>query len=265
MIRLALFALAVASATAAVMMYRAGTAPRPAQVETAAPTPTQPEVRVLVAQRALPERHRIEAGDIGWTDWPEDRVQPFFTSVPDPAEEFPPGEITGFYTPRSYGAGEPLDVSALARHRIERLSDRVSPGMRAVSLAVSDETTAGGFVQVDDFVDIIRVGPGTSAAGGPDSRVILENVRVLAVGSSMGDAPDTSPGNITGGNPDTVTVELTPRQANLLAGADYEGRLALALRTREDHAPAPPDPEPPRSNHPIGVLQGETWVPYNVP
>lgn len=265
MIRLVLFALAVAAATAAVMMYRTGTAPPPAPVETAAPAPAPPEVRVLVAQRAMPERHRIKAGDISWTDWPEDRVQPFFTAVPDQAEEFPPGEIVGLYTNRPYNAGEPLDVSALDSRRVERLSDRVSPGMRAVSLAVSDETTAGGFVQVDDFVDIIHVGRGMDAAGAPDSRVILENVRVLAVGTSMGDAPNAGPSNITGGNPDTVTVELTPRQASLLAGADYEGRLALALRTRDDRALVPLEADPQRSDHSIGVLQGETWVPYRVP
>lgn len=268
MIRLILFGLAVAFGTAAtVLVYidRTRTAP---QVETAAdesevePAP----VWVLVAQRALSARHEITAGDIGWTEWPEAQVQPFFTVSAD--ETAPIDDLHGLFTNRAYSRGEPLDLGALSTARVERLSDRVTPGMRAVALAVSAETTAGGFVKVDDFVDIIRVGGAED--GARDGTVILENVRVLAVGASMGDlagldgtqTPDT-----VGSNPGTVTVELTPQQAGVLAVADYDGRLALALRTRSDNAPVPPPdaPEPqtpPR--HSIRVLQGETWVPYDV-
>ncbi len=268
MIRLILFGLAVAAATAAFMMYRLGSTPPPAPVETTVSAPEVAEVQVLVAQRALPESHRIAPGDIGWTTWPETRVQPFFT-VAGPSE-MPLADIEGLYTNRSYGAGEPLDVGALKAKRVERLSDRVSPGMRAVAVAVSAATTAGGFVKVDDYVDIIRVGEAGNGAAG--SSVILENVRVLAVGASMGDVPGMNGTDVSGtvaANPGTVTVELTPQQANLLATADYEGRLALALRTRADRAPAAPEapgPEiPVQPRHSIDVLQDKTWVPYEVP
>lgn len=269
MIRLILFGLAVAFGTAAgVLVYVDRTRPVP-EVDAAA-VESEPEpalVWVLVAQRALPARHQIAAGDIGWTEWPEAQVQPFFTVSADGAA--PIDDLQGLFTNRAYSPGEPLDLGALSTDRVERLSDRVTPGMRAVALAVSAETTAGGFVKVDDFVDIIRVDGAED--GARDGTVILENVRVLAVGASMGDlagldgtqTPDT-----VGSNPGTVTVELTPQQAGVLAAADYDGRLALALRTRGDTAPVPPPaapeapPSPPR--HSIRVLQGETWVPYDV-
>jgi pilus assembly protein CpaB len=266
MIRLMLFGLAVALATAAgTLVYIERTRPAPeAVVATPVSIPETPEVWVLVAQRDLPPRHQIVAGDIGWVRWPEDRVQPFFTVSETGSAEL--ADLEGLYTNRAYNTGEPLDMGALSTTRVERLSDRVTPGMRAVALAVSSETTAGGFVKVDDFVDIIRVDGGEAGAG----RVILENVRVLAVGASMGNVAGLESGDMpetVGSNPGTVTVELNPRQAAVLAAADYDGRLALALRTRADTAPIPSDPgtasEVP-TRHFIGVLQGETWVPYEV-
>ena len=269
MIRLILFGLAVAAATAAFMIHYLGGPQPPAPAEPSAPAPQIAEVQVLVTQRALPERHRIAPGDIGWAAWPESRVQPFFT-VAEAEGEAPPAKIEGLYTNRRYSEGEPLDVGALKAKLVERLSDRVSPGMRAVSVAVSAVTTAGGFVKVDDHVDIIRVGE--AGGGGPGSNVILENVRVLAVGSSMDGSPGTDEADTSGtqaANPGTVTVELTPHQANLLASADYEGQLALTLRSRTDRAPIAQEatgPETPvKPTHSIKVLQDETWVPYEVP
>lgn len=268
MIRLALFGLAVALATAAgTLVYIDRTRPAAdAPVATPVSVPETAMVWVLAAERPLPARHRIAAGDIGWISWPEERLQPFFTV--SETGSTPLSELEGLFTNRAYNGGEPLDMGALSSTRVERLSDRVTPGMRAVALAVSAETTAGGFVKVDDHVDIIRVdGTGDAAR---DGEVILENVRVLAVGASMGDIAgigDADLPDTVGSNPGTVTVELTPRQAGILAAADYDGRLALALRTRADTAPIPPDPETPPNapvRHSIGVLQGDTWVPYEV-
>lgn len=282
MIRLLLFGLMVALATAAGMLvYIDRTRPVP-DTDMAEPVrlPAPPEVWVLVAERALPARHEITAGDLGWTAWPEDNLQPFFTVSDTGTATL--DDLEGLFTNRAYSPGEPLDMGALSTERVERLSDRVTPGMRAVSLAVSAETTAGGFIQVDDYVDIIRVS--NRAEDTLDGRVLLQNVRVLAVGASMGELAGVGSGNLretVGTNPGTVTVELTPREAGILAAADFDGRLALALRTRGDRAPLPPDPAPasppaPRTEtppdpapvaeprHSIGVLQGETWIPYEV-
>lgn len=268
MIRLMLFGLAIALATAsATVLYidRRQAPPDAAPVAQAASVP-EAAVWVLVARVALPNRHQIGPGDIGWTEWPSAQVQPFFTVSEDGTA--PLDDLVGLFANRAFSPGEPLDTSALGRERVERLSDRVTRGMRAVALAVSAETTAGGFVKVDDFVDIIRVDG--DAGDGSDGRVILENVRVLAVGASMGSVAGLDAGvtpDTVGSNPGTVTVELTPQQAGVLAAADYGGQLALALRTRADQdpvprAPAPGADAPPR--HSIGVLMGETWVPYEV-
>lgn len=283
MIRFILFGLAVAAATVAAMMYLTARSAPEVPVGSSTPELEQKvqESQVLVARQSLPARHRIESGDIGWTAWPQDHVQPFFTvDSGDPALVT---NLEGRYTSRAYGIGEPLDIDALEDQRVERLSDRVSQGMRAVAVSVSAQSTAGGFVKVDDYVDIIRVAEAPSAS--PGSSVILENVRVLAVGSSMGGMDAQM--ETVGVDPGTVTLELTPQQATILAAADFEGRLALALRARADHAPidvemaikpsysvpevlTEPLPTPVRkpeekTRHSIGVLQGEEWVPYEVP
>lgn len=283
MIRYILFGLAVAAATAAFILYQTAPSTQTDSVilVTPAPKQTAATVQVLVLKQSLPAQHRLTSDDIGWTAWPAAHTQPFF--VIDTGDPLILPSFEGLYTRRAYSAGEPLDIGALDDQRIERLSDRVSQGMRAVAIAVSAQSTAGGLVKVDDYVDIIRIAETRSALLG--SNVILENVRVLAVGSSMGNTnqqPET-----VGINPGTVTVELAPHQATILAAADFEGRLALALRARADHAPintelvieptgaAPkistevlpipaitPQQKP---RHSISVLEGETWVPYEVP
>lgn len=283
MIRYVLFGLAVAASTTALIMYL--TAPSTQTDSVMLPTTASQEttatVQVLVSQQQLPAQHRLTSEDIGWTAWPAAQVQPFF--VIDAGDPLLSSSLVGLYTSRAYGVGEPLDIGALDDKRIERLSDRVSQGMRAVAIAVSAQSTAGGFVKVDDYVDIIRVAESHNAL--LESDVILENVRVLAVGSSMAKT-DQQPETV-GVNPGTVTVELSPHQATILAAADFEGRLALALRARADHAPiirnkaispdstvlensTEPLPTSARTSerkprYSIGVLEGGTWVPHEVP
>ena len=94
-------------------------------------------------------------------------------------------------------------------------------------------------VKPNDHVDVI--GTFTFPKKGPDGKLmqdlvtctILQNVLVLATGKETAkSAPALSFG---GSSYSTVTLEVTPREAEMLVFAEQiKGRLSLALRNRND-------------------------------
>ena len=118
------------------------------------------------------------------------------------------------------------------------LSADVKRQMRAVSINCSGAASVSGMVRPNDHVDVI----GTFAFPEPSGKVnkgdivtctILQNVLVLATGK---ETAKTRPGE--GFAPQgysTVTLEVTPREAEMLAFSEQmKGRLVLSLRNRND-------------------------------
>jgi pilus assembly protein CpaB len=107
-------------------------------------------------------------------------------------------------------------------------------GMRAISTEISPETGAGGFILPNDRVDVILTkrekNPDRNASGDlVVPMILLSNIRVLAI--------DQAPKEKDGQNSvvgKTVTLELKPEQAAILAGARQSGTLSLALRSIAD-------------------------------
>ena len=115
------------------------------------------------------------------------------------------------------------------------LSAAVKRQMRAVSINVSGAASVSGMVKPNDHVDVI----GTfdfEGAGGRRNFVtctILQNVLVLATGSETAKSRLRSQGISRAYS--TVTLEVTPREAEMLAFAEQiKGRLVLTLRNRND-------------------------------
>jgi pilus assembly protein CpaB len=101
--------------------------------------------------------------------------------------------------------------------------------MRAISIPISADSGAGGFILPNDRVDVIltRKPEGNSARG--FAKTIVSNLRVLAVDQTYRQEKDTR--TVVG---KTATVEVTPEQAELIAGAGMGGVLSLALRPLAD-------------------------------
>lgn len=118
------------------------------------------------------------------------------------------------------------------------LSADLKPKMRAVSINCSGAASVSGMVRPNDHVDVI----GTFAFPGADgkirngdieTRTILQNVLVLATGQTT--AKTRSAEAAFGRGYSTVTLEVTPREAEMLVFAEQmKGRLVLALRSRTD-------------------------------
>jgi len=122
--------------------------------------------------------------------------------------------------------------------RARGLSDDIKRQMRAISINCSGAASVSGMVHPNDHVDVI----GTFAFPGADGRVkggdietrtILQNVLVLATGQTT--AKSRSGAALPGAGYATVTLEVTPREAEIIAFTEQmKGRLVLTLRNRND-------------------------------
>ncbi|MED5372401.1 MAG: Flp pilus assembly protein CpaB [Myxococcota bacterium] len=136
------------------------------------------------------------------------------------------------------------------------LNALITPGKRAVSIAVKAEEAVAGFIQPLNYVDVIVViKPDDKEAVNSRavSKILLQGIKVLAIGDSMqgnygdetekGDAKgkkattkkkqqSKSAGVVKGKR--TVTLEVTPEEAEQIALAQAKGDIVLALRADID-------------------------------
>ena len=234
MLRALLMITALASGGgAAWMVSQTRTAVPEVQAAMVAPTPPVNMEEILVAAHDLPRGAKLLPTDLVWKTWPAEAVNASF--VLRSAKPEAPAELAGSVLRDQVAAGLPLAAADVAPAGSNLLSAVLTPGMRAVSIPISVEQTAGGFVLPDDRVDIMltRACSTGSCAGAMDARTILRNVRVLAIDQS-GAEPNTGTSLIG----KTATLELSPDQAETLVGAQATGALSLVLRSAADHEQA---------------------------
>jgi pilus assembly protein CpaB len=130
----------------------------------------------------------------------------------------------------------------------------IPEGYRAMTVKVDEIVGVSGFVQPGSFVDIVAVivPMGANAAQGPISKIVLQNIKVLASGARI-DSPENErePSNVG-----AVTVLVTPEQAEKLVLATGEGRLQLVMRNYSDQE----DTRTAGANK-TSLLQGESVIP----
>jgi pilus assembly protein CpaB len=101
------------------------------------------------------------------------------------------------------------------------------PNKRAMSVKVDDVIGVAGFIKPADRVDVmVTIEPEPNKQGHTISKMILENVKVLAAGTQMErKGKDEEPVQVQ-----VITVEVDVEEAEKLALASTQGRLRLALR-----------------------------------
>ena len=104
----------------------------------------------------------------------------------------------------------------------------VPEGLRAVTIKVDDAIKESGFVLPNSRVDVLVSMAKERSSQERISKVILQDVTVLAAGQTV-ELRDNKPVTIT-----TVTLALHPSQAERLALAQTEGKLTLAMRNLRD-------------------------------
>jgi pilus assembly protein CpaB len=126
--------------------------------------------------------------------------------------------------------GEPLLDAKLAPKQAGGgiLPMLVPENLRGVTIKVDDAVRESGFVSPNSRVDVVVSIADGQGSGEKKAKVILQNVPVLAAGQSV-EMRGNKPVPIT-----TVTLALTPEQAERLALAQTDGRLMLATRKLGD-------------------------------
>ncbi|MBB4860239.1 pilus assembly protein CpaB [Novosphingobium chloroacetimidivorans] len=188
--------------------------------------------KVLVAQRALPTGTIITADSVSFQDWPKELVQDayFLNGQADMSKLL--GTVVRYPVP----AGQPLTQGALVAPGDRGfLAAALGPGMRAITIPVSDTSGVGGFVFPGDRVDLMLT---QSVKSGADQELkaaetILRNVRVLATDQAT--ASEIVEGKSVVKTSRTVTLEVTPRIAEKISVAETVGQLSLSLRPLADN------------------------------
>ena len=111
------------------------------------------------------------------------------------------------------------------------LASILPQGMRAISTKITEESSVGRLILPNDHVDVILIRRVRSKGGAEEhvADTLFRNVRVLAIGQriEVKEGAKAAEGN-------TATLELTPRQTELLALAKAMGEISLALRSVAD-------------------------------
>ena len=259
-VRILILVVALAAAIGAVVVVRGmSKAQTPKVVVAAAPVAVEkPTSQVLVAKRDLPAGTKLEAADMTWQPWPLESLNPAFivqTAAPKPEGEMAKVTVAAKDVAQKV-VGAPDQalvglVGAVVREPIlanEPMTDRklvrsgsagimaitLESGMRAMSVPLSAESAAGGFILPGDHVDVVESRQLEGAAQGGGKHVlaatVMKNVKVLAIDQNLS-APKGS--SVVGA---TATLELNPQQAEVLIQAKSQGEITLVLRSYADVA-----------------------------
>ncbi len=119
----------------------------------------------------------------------------------------------------------------------DRLAGDIKPRMRAISVNVSGAASVSGMVKPTDHVDVLGTFsfPSKKVANEMElvTMTILQDVLVLATGKET--AKSHLLGDSRASSYTTVTLEVTPREAEMLVFSEQiKGRISLALRNPDD-------------------------------
>jgi pilus assembly protein CpaB len=189
-------------------------------------TTSTPMVKIAVAVADLPLATKLKAEQVKLVDWPANNAPPgALHDLKDVIDRIVTSRVL---------EGEPILPGKLAaKDAGNGLAALIPQNMRAVAVRVDDVVGVAGFIHSEDRVDVIvTIRPSRPPDAEPTSKVILQNVKVLAVGKEI----DSDDRNRNQANPVTVaTLLVNPEESEKLALAGAEGRLLLTLRSWTDN------------------------------
>src|SRR5215211_3720077 len=112
------------------------------------------------------------------------------------------------------------------------LSSVIPEGYRAMTVKVDDVIGVAGFLRPGAMCDVLTVIEQAGDVGkrNPISKIVLQNVKVLASGQNIDKPKDQREAEQV----KAVTLQVTPDQAEKLALASTEGKLRLVMRNSID-------------------------------
>lgn len=193
------------------------------QVESAGPVSEMEMVRVVRATAPIPPRNTIRDHMIEEVELPADAVTSEMVTEMD--------EVLGEVSVVAIPQGQFLMYSMFkAETALEDLSRQIPEGDRAVTVGVTEVSGLGGNLKPGDKVDVLVSIINNEEVGVPSTFTILKNISVLAVGQDVGFQEGENGGGIT----KSVTLQIMPNEAQILALASEVGSIRLVLRHPDD-------------------------------
>jgi pilus assembly protein CpaB len=187
------------------------------------------KTRVAVANGEIELGSRLNPEMVRLVEWPQSSV---------PAGAFADAtQLDGRVVTAGLHRGEPVLESRLAPVGTKGgLSAVVPEGKRAMTVRVNDVIGVAGFALPGTYVDIMvntqQDGAQRNDQDHTVSKIVLERILVLAVAQEA-DRDGTKPKVVS-----AVTLEVAPKQAEILDLARSVGTLSLVLRNQADPKPA---------------------------
>lgn len=187
----------------------------------------KPVRQVLVAKADLAIGTLLRPDMLHWQAWPDASLPPNYAVEGERKAE----DFTGALVRFPISAGEPVtDAKVVTPGNAGFLAAVLPAGARAVSVPVTVTTGISGFIFPGDRVDLIltHVIPQDSSQAQGERRAsetVLRDIRVLAIDQKVEGKP---------GEPviaRTATLEVTPKQSEVIAITQEMGRLSLSLRS----------------------------------
>ena len=230
---LLLLFLAVGLAGGTAMLARAWlAAQRAAEIAEASPMALPaPAKSVMIARTEIRRGQILKPEDLSWQVWPEGGLDKSYVVLGTRTPE----SFAGWVARNPISAGEPLsETKIIAPGNRGFLAAVLQPGMRAISVPVTITSGISGFIFPGDQVDLMITYPipatavAGTAGGGYEHKAaetVLHDIRVLGIDQRLeGKAGEAVIAH-------TATLEVTPKQTEMIALAGEIGKLSLSLRS----------------------------------
>ena len=181
-----------------------------------------PKVEIVFAKATIPARTLVLAEQL--------EVKPVPKEVVTKDAVINIEDIVGLITKTELLQGEPVNINRLFRKGDKlSLAAIIPQGMRAITIPIDEVIGVAGFIKPGERVDLI----GTIQPKGHSestSWTLLQDIEVLAVSQDMGISGNGNPQAAGGKVGTSVTLAVTPLQAEKVVLSKEKGRLHLALR-----------------------------------
>lgn len=184
-------------------------------------------VKVVVAKQDLDRGMPLTADTVAVREVPVEYVHANAIR-PDKFDEYA-GARLGVALRR----GEPvLDVHTETKEQV--FSSTLEKGRRALTFEVDEVNSISGMLRPTDRIDLILTARAVGAQPGETTMTLLSNVEVLATGQVVRKRSEKEGERSFS----TVTLSLTPQDAQRVVVAKTAGKLTAVLRNPEDQTPS---------------------------
>ncbi len=179
----------------------------------------QDTLSIVVAQSTIKAGSIIDVKQLKLVSFPK-------SSIPNGSFQ-KSAALVGRVVKQDVYTSEPLLEAMLAPTDAKAgLSSTIAIGKRAITVRVNEVVAVAGFALPGSFVDVIVTVKGSQE--NLISKTVLKKVKVLAIAQET-DAVDSKPKVVN-----AVTLELSPKEVEILDLARSAGNLSLALRNSYD-------------------------------